>query len=188
MSLPKAFIVWLPFSAIILSQTVPKATSSHVFFRCSCRMQFFAVLPLAVVTCSRSPSDMIFAFLSSCTITFASASPMNRCRKRSRTCSAAQKKKSYNVHLFNYSCALYEHPPPNFSTTHSYCTCLSSRHLLNQTHNLQCPIAHTSWFFNSYCMFSQSRPLSCLLKLCKHGYHRPEQLWLVWSPCNCTLC
>ena len=94
---PKAFILRFPSTAIIMSQTSIKASSSHDFVRYLCRISFCCFAPGFLLISVRSPSEMIFLCLSSCRTVLASVHFMKLSRKKSSTSSAAQKERSRHI-------------------------------------------------------------------------------------------
>ena len=91
---PKAFILRFPSTAIIMSQTSIKASSSHDLLRCLCRISFCCFASGFLLISVRAPSEMIFLCLSSYRTVLASVHFMKLSRKKSSTSSAAQKVKS----------------------------------------------------------------------------------------------
>ena len=109
---PKAFILRFPSTAIIMSQTSIKASSSHDLLRHLCRISFCCCASGFLLISDRSPSEMIFLCLSSCRTVLASVNFLKLSRKKSSTFSAAQKEKSRHVNNrpITLSSSLYDHP------------------------------------------------------------------------------
>ena len=94
---PKVFILRFPSTAIIMSQTSIKASSSHDLVRHPCRISFCCFVSGFLLISVRSPSEMIFLCLSSCRTVLASVDLMKLSRKKSSTSSAAQKEISRHI-------------------------------------------------------------------------------------------
>ena len=97
-SLPSASILGLPCTAMIISQNLLKASSVHVRRRQSCKIWFCCVLSKIISMWCKTPSEIMYSWLSSNTIALASTAAMNWARKWFRTSSAAQTGKSCNTH------------------------------------------------------------------------------------------
>ena len=91
MSSPNLFISGLPSTAMMTSQTVIRDFQVDVVSKCVYRMLFCRVVPVSIMTLSRTPLGMISSRLRSCTMSLGATSLMNRAWKNSRTCLAAQK-------------------------------------------------------------------------------------------------
>ena len=98
-SLPKLFILGLPSTSIIISQTLLKASSLHFRRRHSCKIWFCCVPSGFILMVFTSPSAIMFSCLSSCTMALASTASLNWIRKWVRTCCAAQRGKSHTAQI-----------------------------------------------------------------------------------------
>ena len=98
---PKAFILRFPSTAIIMSQTSFKASSSHDFISHPCRISFCCFVSGFLLISVRTPSEMIFLCLSSYRTVLASVHFMKLSRKKSSTSSAVQKEKFYSAYTTN---------------------------------------------------------------------------------------
>ena len=96
-SWPKVFILRFPSTAIIMSQTSIKASSSHDLMRHLWRISFCCFASGFLLISVRSPSEMIFLCLSSCRTLLASVHFMKLSLKKSSTSSTAQKEKSHHI-------------------------------------------------------------------------------------------
>ncbi len=94
---PRASILGLPLTAIIMSQTVINASGVHFLLKHKCSFSFCRVGFLALVMSLSSPSSMISLCRSSPTTASASTSLINWARNWSRTSSAADNVK-FKVH------------------------------------------------------------------------------------------
>ena len=113
---PKVFILRFPSTAIIMSQTSIKASSSHDLWRHLCRISFCCFVSGFPVISVRSPSEMIFLCLSSCRTVLASVHFMKLSRKKSSTSSAVQKEKSRHINNKHSNLRCGIHRPITFSS------------------------------------------------------------------------
>ena len=88
-SLPKLFIFGLPLQSMRMPQTLIKASLVHVRVRHKCSSWFCCVALSIFLIFFRSPSEIMLWYSRSKMMASASTSVMKRCRKSSRTCSAA---------------------------------------------------------------------------------------------------
>ena len=125
---PSDFILGLPFTVAMMSQTFVKAFRSHVFFKhawrsCACSVAFTSCLIVFW-----SPSDMIPRCSSSNTIVDASTSAMNCCRKWSRNLAVWKGKKDCNTSTHMHAgvrcvCMQVYECLPTVYFTHTVLTC-----------------------------------------------------------------
>ena len=108
---PKAFILRFPSTAIMMSQTSIKASSSHDLVRHLCRIAFCCFVSGFLLISVRSPSEMIFLYVSSCRTALASVHLMKLSRKMSSTSSAAQKEISRHINNRPITIKLTVRPP-----------------------------------------------------------------------------
>ena len=87
--LPKEFIFGLPLQSTRMPQTFKKDSLVHVRVRQKCSSWFCCVALSIFLILFRSPSEIMSWYFRSNMMASASTSVMKRCRKSSRTCSAA---------------------------------------------------------------------------------------------------
>ena len=165
MSSPKAFILGLPVTAMILWQVVVKVVLVHVLFRCVKRIAFWFLQSLAVETSCKTPCEIMPSCSRVRTTDIASISSMNRMRKLSRTCSPVAKGTNH--------CIIMSH-----KRTKHIMTTLHSLTYRKQTGLLEINISHKMSHFKSQfkCLLEQSQ-VTMPTKLLRYYRERIIALW-----------